>query len=201
MTIVNGYGTLQEFLNRYLAGAGADTTRDATIEQQIQAASRMIEQNTDRVFYPSTAHTARVFTAQNSRRCYIDDLLVCDNVKTDLIGSGNYTQTWLTSDFRLMPLNASSYGAPYTFIETTINSGQFFPLMVACVQVTGTWNYSATTPELISEACYLQAYRWYLRKTSPFGIIGGAENQPAIKITKLDPDICEMIDPFMRWSN
>jgi hypothetical protein len=193
MTITNGYATLAEFLKRY-GLSGTDTDRDATAEAIIQAVSRVIDNYCGRAFYASSAHTARVFTAADWWTVFIDDLATLDTsgVKTDEDADGTYETTWATTDFVTCPENASII----TWLETTANGSHTFPLQRNGVQVTGTWGHTLADP--VKEACYLQSWRLFLRKTAPFGVAGSAEMGQSVVIPKLDPDVAMLLDAYKR---
>lgn len=193
MTITNGYCDLPT-LKRRLWDSNpdlqADSTDDVALENIIEAASRWIDRDRNRVFYATTA--TRYFTAVNSGRVKIDDLLSLTSLKTDFFDDGTYETTWTTADYRLFPANA----APYTEINTRAGGTKEFPLSDDAVEVTGSWGYSSTAPEAITEACILISMRVWSRKDLLFGVSGSAElgTQQAISTIARDGEILMLLN-------
>jgi hypothetical protein len=146
MTITNGYGTLTEFVNRYLPGTTTTTAQNASIERIIQAVSRLIDLETHRQFW-ATASQARVFTSPKyTDMCWIDDAVTVTAVALDLDQDGVYEQALvLGTDYVLKPDNAAARGLPYTQIQMLPGSAYTIPHHDQGVQVTGTWGYCAGT--------------------------------------------------------
>ena len=198
MSILNGYGTLQEFVNRYIPDATLTAAQNASIERIIQAVSRLIDLETHRQFW-ATASQARVFTSPKyTDMCWIDDAVTVTGVALDLDQDGVYEQALvLGTDYVLKPDNAAARGLPYVQIQMLHGSAYSMTHQDSGVQVTGTWGYSVTAPDPIQEACYIQSYRQYLRNATPFGIAGSGEMGVMTAITKLDPDVARLIAPYI----
>lgn len=196
MTITNGYATLAQFKQRY-GLTTTDAARDADIELIVQAVSRLIEKRTGRTFFAGTAGTARYYTATSSARVYIDDYATITAVATDDDGDGTIETTWAATDYIKLPTN-STYGEPYSWLEVTPLGAYRFPCGLRNgVKITGT-NGWAAIPDEIREACLMQSYRLWQRRAAPFGVMGANEFGVSTVITKLDPDIEQLLAPFMR---
>ena len=138
MAVANGYCTLTDIKNRHSLTV-TDTTRDAGIEQMIEAASRWIDNQTGRQFYSQIA--TRYFTAECETRCSVTDLLTVTSLKTDDSGDRTYSDTWATTDYDLMPYNYT----PYLWLEISNQGNYVFPRTSKGVQIVGRWGYSETS--------------------------------------------------------
>ena len=201
MAITNGYATLAEFLSRYVPAAPTNTARDATIEATIQAVSRAIDNLGPRRFWLNAADAleTRYYTAEDAEKLWLpDDLVSLTSLATDEDLDGTYEVVWTASDYRLGPPNAALDGWPYNQIKRRPLGLYYFPVGVEDgVKLVGRFGFPAV-PDPIKEACYLQSYRLYLRKTAPFGVAGSAEMGQVLVIPKLDPDIELMVQPYLR---
>jgi hypothetical protein len=191
MTIVNGYATLADLKTREKITT-TDTTRDAHMEQMIEAASRWIDGITGRQFYATSA--TYYFTARDNFSLRVTDLLSVTTLKTDLSGARAYETTWDDTDFDLCPYNTP----PYQWIEVAPNGLNLFPLTRRGVQIAGSWGYSATTPDAVNEACLLVAARLYKRKDAIFGVSGVSQlGQTILRLPK-DDDVIGLLGDFTR---
>lgn len=138
MTAVNGYVTLTDVKAR-LDLTVADTTRDAFIEQMIEAASRWIDQHTGRHFYALTA--TRYFTTDDPLALRVPDLASVSTLKADEDGDRTYETTWSATDYDLLPAN----DPPYQWIEVAPNGLHVFPRLRKGVQIAGIWGWPVTT--------------------------------------------------------
>lgn len=200
MTIVNGYGTLAEFLSRY-GVTGTDAARDTTIEATIYAVSRAIDLLGPRRFWVNAADAleTRYYTATDPEKIWLpDDVVSVTTLATDHDMDGVYEYTWAATDYRLSPPNAAIDGWPYNQIKRKQLGSYYFPVGVDDgIKLVGRFGFPAV-PGQISEACYLQSYRLYLRKTAPFGVAGSADMGQVMVIPKLDPDVELLVQPFLR---
>lgn len=193
MTITNGYATLAQFKERYDV-EGTDNNRDAEMEAVIQSVSREIDLYCCRVFYAGSAGVVRYFEPVSPGMCPIDDAITITAVKTDADGDGVYETTWASTDYYSMPMN----GSPIMWLQRSRQGSYSFPVYPMAVQVTGTWGYASTTPDVVREACLIQSHRIWVRKAAPFGVAGASEMGNAIVIAKIDPDMQLMLDPLRR---
>lgn len=147
MAVLNGYCTLTDLKNRHKLST-TDATRDAKMEKLIEEASRWIDNVTGRQFYASIA--TRYFTAQADWFCRVDDLLSVTTLKTDTDGDRTYENTWLATDFELVPSNST----PYLRIEVSPKGTYSFPLIRKGVEIAGKWGYgevSTTSTATLNE--------------------------------------------------
>ena len=146
MTITNGYCTLAEAKARlWPPGAPADTTDDTTLEGMIEAASRKIDNDTGRRFYSNLTDETRYFTAHDPDCVFTDDIISVTTLKTDNDGDRTYENTFATTDYDLLPDNATLTLSPYTWIETSPFTSQYFPTQRKGIEITGKFGYAAST--------------------------------------------------------
>lgn len=172
---------------------------ELVLEQVIQGASRWIEKFTGRRFYASTE--TRYYTALFGNALEVDDLLSITTLSTDEDGDRTYEITWASTDYDLMPLNATADAQPYTEIRTAPEGDYSFPAgLKKGVKVVGSFGYCtiASLPHDVREACLLQSERVYKRKDAPFGIAGPSELGQLRLISELDPDVKAMLYPYVR---
>ena len=80
MSITNGYGTLVQIKAR-LSIPSATTTYDSVLEESVEAASRMIDEDTGRVFYATTE--LRFYTPDDELSLFLEgDLSAVTLVRT-----------------------------------------------------------------------------------------------------------------------
>lgn len=201
MAITNGYADLPTARRQAGILSSSDTADDARLESIVTAVSRHIDDWTGRRFYTSTADETRYFTADCEEWLDPGDLLSVTKVRTDASNDRTYGSTWASTDYELDPPNAAleSQPQPYTRIYTTPGASFYFPAGVRRgVQVTGKWGYSATTPDVVREACLIQVGRVFKRRDSPFGIAGNLDLGTIKLAAQLDPDVKELLMPLRR---
>lgn len=175
-----------------MSGDDDNTSRDAKIEDHIEAASRWIDGYTGRQFYATTA--TRYFTAKTSTRLNVSELLTVTTLKTDEDGDRTYETTWETTDYDLMPFN----DPPYQWIELAPNGLKTFPLYAKGVEIAGTWGYTATTPPDIKEACLMYAARLYVRESTVLGVSGASALGTITVKVPTDEDIHGLVNPYVK---
>lgn len=171
------YATVRALKTR-VGIAQDDTTDDEELYAACFAASRAVEQHTQRIFY-RTASTSRVFEPDDACRLTFgpfNDLVVLSSLATDETGAGSWTTTWSASDYQLAPLNpaAAPEQRPYTSLRAV--GSRRFPLPTGYgrtdrVQITGTWGW-ATVPQPIRQATLVVAAELFKAKDAPLGVIG-----------------------------
>jgi len=167
MTITNGYATLSDWKNHQDA-TSVDYADDSVVEVLIEAASRLIDNETRRTFYARTA--TNKYDVPDGNVLYIedDDLLTI----TKLMNGDGTTLT--TNDYILKPNNSSPKWAVQLKSSSTVswetdssgNSEQ-------AISIEGTWGWSATAPADIKEACLQIATNYYKRR---FGENAGTDS-------------------------
>ena len=195
MAITNGYCTLNE-LKASLRIPVSDTIDDDLLELAVEAASRDIDQASERIFY--SLSDTRIFIPRDSSNTAIDDLVSVTSIKTSTSADGAFDVTWTSSDYQLMPLNGVAGGmtVPYDIIYAV---GDYsFPQsgQEATVEVVGTWGFSSV-PVAIKQATVLLSARIFKRNDSPGGVMGFGD-LGVIRVGRMDPDIDKLIQPYRK---
>lgn len=195
MAITNGYCTLNE-LKASLRIPVSDTIDDDLLELAVEAASRDIDQASERIFY--SLSDTRIFIPRDSSNTAIDDLVSVTSIKTSTSADGAFDVTWTSSDYQLMPLNGVAGGmtVPYDLIYAV---GDYsFPQsgQEATVEVVGTWGFSSV-PTAIKQATVLLSARIFKRNDSPGGVMGFGD-LGVIRVGRMDPDIDKLIQPYRK---
>ena len=199
MTLTNAYTTLNNFKERVEID---DSLDDAALEKIITATSRAVDDITNRRFYAATE--TRYYTAERADYLRVYDLLSVTTLKTDEDGDRTYEVTWATTDYDLMPFNATLDGEPYTWLEITPDGDNAFPTgLTKSTELKGSFGYSSTTPAVIEEACLLATHRLLKRADTPLGVSAAAalgQHQVVVRDLAGDPDFMALISPYIkRW--
>lgn len=194
MAITNGYCTLQDVKDALRI---TDSVDDSILELHIETASRQIDDICERQFY-TTAGATRYFVPRDSYVCEIDDLVTLTTLKTSSAADKVFDVTWAAKDYQLEPLNSLAGGIPSPTTQIRAVDDYWFPLAngEATVEVVGTFGWSAV-PKPIKLATVLLAMRLYKRMDSPLGVAGVGE-LGVIRVSRIDPDIDAMIQPFKK---
>jgi hypothetical protein len=122
-------------------GGITGTGDDAQYRRVLEAVTRQIDSYVERTFriYQAT----RYFTPTSGAQLLLDaDLLAVTSLKTDEDANRTYEVTWATTDYDLMPLNASVDRAPYLEIRTSPLGKYAFPRNIEkSVEIVGKWGY------------------------------------------------------------
>ena len=198
MAVTNGYAALTDVKGALRMGT-ADTADDALLELAIESASRMIDDECDRVFYASGTAVARDFAPVNWQRVDIDDCITITSVTADTDHDGTFEETWTASDYRVVPDNNLAGGRPWpTTGLVAISDKVFYPYRgELTVRVTGTWGFGTAVPTEVKNACVIQSLRYFKRLDSPLGVAGFGE-MGAIRVSKVDPDVAAMLSRYRK---
>ena len=203
MTITNGYATRNQVKAALRIGT-ADTLDDDLIDNCVGAASRLIDGYCNRRFWQSGTAEARVFQAEDSFYCSIDDIAgTALTLKTSTQADGTFDLTWKVSDYQLEPLNGNLDGLTWSYDKIRAVGDYLFPTVnanygeQALVQVTAIFGWPAV-PEPITQATIIQASRIFKRYDSPLGVAGFGD-LGAIRVSRfLDPDMAQLVEPYRR---
>ena len=203
MPITNGYATRNQ-LKAALRIGTADTIDDDLIDNCVGAASRLIDGYCNRRFWQSGTAEARVFQAEDSFYCSIDDIAgTALTLKTSTQADGTFDLTWSRSDYQLEPLNGNLDGLTWSYDKIRAVGDYLFPTVnanygeQALVQVTAVFCWPAV-PEPITQATIIQASRIFKRYDSPLGVAGFGD-LGAIRVSRfLDPDMAQLVEPYRR---
>jgi hypothetical protein len=195
MPLVNAYCTLNQ-VKGSLRIPVSDTVDDALLELAINAASRDIDQATERQFFSTTA--TRIYTPQDSYITKIDDLTSLTSLKVSTGADGVFDLTFLPTDYQLEPLNGFVGGMTVPFDQIRAVGDYTYPISggEATVQVTGVFGFTAV-PVAIEQATVLLASRIFKRNDSPGGVMGFGDIG-VIRVSRIDPDIDRLIMPYKK---
>jgi hypothetical protein len=164
MAITNGYATLAEYKQwiavRGLSGSvGTDTSDDAMVELLIETASRYIDRETGRRFYPDSTNTDYYYKAKDAYCVDLPDFASIETVSVDYVNTRSYTA--LTSaDWEATPDNYLAEGVPITGLAISPVSTSYFPTQRRGIKVTGKRGWLAA-PTDVKEACLSIAQSLY----------------------------------------
>jgi hypothetical protein len=203
MTINQGYATRNQVKAALRIGT-ADTIDDDLIDNCVGAASRLIDGYCNRRFWQSGTAEARVFQAEDSFYCSIDDIAgTAITLKTSSFADGNFDVTWTRSDYQLEPLNGNLDGLTWSYDKIRAVGDYLFPTVnanygeQALVQVTAIFGWPSV-PEPVTQATIIQASRIFKRYDSPLGVAGFGD-LGAIRVSRfLDPDMAQLVEPYRR---
>lgn len=145
----------------------AEEGDDFVLEQKIDAAQKIIEYLTSRVFEAASA--TRYYTWDD-----VDGLILwldADLVALTSVTNGDSDGTSIsTDDITLLPRNE---GPPYDRLRLDDGSTSVWEVDTDYwIQVVGTWGWSAAPPEPIKQACLrLAAYLYRLRDADVFDVV------------------------------
>lgn len=191
------YITLQELKNNAeLVGV---SFADYDAEIHIAAACAGIDEYTGRTFTSSVG--TRYYTPVDRWHLDIDDAINVTSVMTDYDGDGTFETTWTeNTDYVLVPLNATANGEPFDELQMKRYpySSHILPMWPRSVQVQGTFGWPAV-PAPIKSAAMIMSMRLLRRaREAPFGIVGLGIDNVAVRISKVDPDLAWLVDPFIK---
>ena len=203
MTITNGYATRNQVKAALRIGT-ADTLDDDLIDNCVGAASRLIDGYCNRRFWQSGTAEARIFQAEDSFYCSIDDIAgTALTLKSSTQADGTFDLTWSRSDYQLEPLNGNLDGLTWSYDKIRAVGDYLFPTVnanygeQALVQVTAIFGWPSV-PEPVTQATIIQSSRIFKRYDSPLGVAGFGD-LGAIRVSRyLDPDMAQLVEPYRR---
>jgi hypothetical protein len=203
MTINQGYATRNQVKAALRIGVG-DTLDDDLIDNCVGAASRLIDGYCNRRFWQTGTAEARVYQAEDSFYCSIDDIAgTALTLRSSTQADGTFDLTWKVSDYQLEPLNGNLDGLTWSYDKIRAVGDYLFPTVnanygeQALVQVTAVFGWPAV-PEPVTQATIIQASRIFKRYDSPLGVAGFGD-LGAIRVSRfLDPDMAQLVEPYRR---
>jgi len=203
MPITNGYATRNQVKAALRIGT-ADTLDDDLIDNCVGAASRLIDGYCNRRFWQTGTAEARIFQAEDSFYCSIDDIAgTALTLKSSTQADGTFDLTWSRSDYQLEPLNGNLDGLIWSYDKIRAVGDYLFPTVnanygeQALVQVTAVFGWPSV-PEPVTQATIIQASRIFKRYDSPLGVVGFGD-LGQIRVSRyLDPDMAQLVEPYRR---
>ena len=199
----NAYATKEQIKAALRIGT-ADTLDDVLIDSCAGAASRLIDGYCNRKFWQTGTAEARVYQAEDSFYCSIDDIAgTALTLKTSTQADGTFDLQWSRSDYQLEPLNGNLDGLTWSYDKIRAVGDYLFPTVnanygdQALVQVTAIFGWPSV-PEPVTQATIIQASRIFKRYDSPLGVAGFGD-LGAIRVSRfLDPDMAQLVEPYRR---
>lgn len=176
---------------------------DSDIGVAITAASRAVENATDRRFWADAdADQVRYYTPTDAGMLLVDDLVTLTELATDEQGDQSFSRVWTTNlDVFAEPLNAAADGKPYT--RLCVNGARtslYFPVQYGrSVRVTGKFGWPEV-PAGVTQATTIVAARLVKRaRETPMGVAGFGMEGFALRIARDDPDVVTLLNPLRRY--
>jgi hypothetical protein len=163
------------------------TFTDADMARAAVAASRAIDGICRTQFYLGTPGEVRKYTPVS------DEYLIIDDATTVTTVTASGTTLVLDTDYM-------KYGTPVTRVLRTLNGGVFPQNTVNGMTVTGTFGWLAP-PGDVKQAALILAARYFMRaRQAVFGIVGFEVDGAAVRLAGRDPDVTQLLSPYMRSS-
>lgn len=178
----------------FLGITTANIDQDENINRAIDAAEKLIERATGRVFTLSASASARTFAPYPyESELTLDDVGSTTGlvIETGTFGSSAW-ETVASTDYETGPENAIAKGVPITVLLKPTGWGGS---SLARVRVTAKWGWPDIPSEVV-QATILQAARLHKRKDSPGGMYGSAD-WGFSRVSKVDPDVMSLIQHLM----
>lgn len=192
------YASLDE-LKRQLNLPTSSTDHDEDLTSRLVAASRGIDDYTDRWFWLASTATAktlnprrRTITEDDGERLLLPwDIGSLDGLVVE-VGSGS---SWTAvTNYETDPDGALGDGKPITGLLRTAGVWQTSPTQR--VRITARWGYPIL-PQVVTDATLLQAARLFKRRQSPEGVLGNSEFG-LVRVSRVDPDVAALVDRLAR---
>jgi hypothetical protein len=175
----------------------ADTADDVELSMWITAASRAIDDTTNRQFGAVDDPTEFTYTANDiyynpARDVWVLDVDDFTDATDAVVVADGTTVTMGVPEER----NAVAKGKTYTRIVFPVDTWLYIPAEVG-ITLAG-WGWPAV-PAAVKGAAKLQVSRWAARRDSPFGVAGSPEKGNELRLlAKLDPDVAVMLKSVTR---
>jgi len=196
VAITNGYCTLAELKASLNI---TDNVDDTALESAITAASRMVDDYTERFFYVNGSvgsPVTRYYTAVDPYTINIDDITTISEIATDDNFDRTFGTVWSTTDYMVEPINNPIKGWPYSRVLAI--GAYIFPYQLPqSVRIKGVWGWSAVPAE-VNMATLIQSSRIFGRRQSPFGIAGSPDLGTVRLFSRLDADVEVLLRPFRK---
>lgn len=200
--VVHGYCTVDN-LREQLGDLGAQNLSETMLVRAINAASRSVDNYTDRRFWADAAPVAKTFDVPgcDNELWLPEDIAYSAGLQIATSDGTAYTTIWDTADYRLWPYRANTSGSTYGGwwkIEST--RGLRFDVRgtngILPVQITARFGW-AFCPAEVEQATILKAAHVFKRKDAPYGVAQFGD-LAAVQITRRDYDVIELLWPYVR---
>lgn len=175
-----------------------DTNDDTDLENALERASRALDERCRGQgghFYADTSATARVYyTADNAYYTRKGEVIAVDDISsvTGLVVEAGDGTTWVAvTDYDLDPANALAKSRAAERLVRPLGCWSSSQR----VRVTAKWGWPSV-PYNIAQATLLLANRRFMRRNSPEGVAGWAEQGP-VRVSRFDPDIEDLVQDYV----
>lgn len=156
----------------------------------------------DGFFYPSTDEKTFYYDGSDDTVQDIDEFVSISGVAVAEQGglaSTDYVSWTPNTDYLTRPYNANVIGKPINKLEILSFNGTKFAFLnyQKSVKVTGIPGYSTTPPDIVVQACKIQAIRWFMAGRQSYQVIGSGDKASALDYSQLDADIVSMLMPLI----
>lgn len=171
------------------------------INRAVAAASRAIDNATNRFFYSATQTH---YYSPDWRDTALDtiDITTLTSFAVDDTGDSSFGTTWLAgTDFDLEPYNAALINRPYECVRLRWQAGRRWPNYRRSVKVIGTFGWPAV-PDPVNQYAVILASKLLKRsREAPFGVLAYALDTPlAVRIARTDPDFNLLLGDYVKSS-
>jgi hypothetical protein len=190
------YASLAE-LRQWLNITTTDTATNPLLTKALSAASRQIDNRTNRKFWLDAVVSQRIYNPSrrvvkstgSQTRLIIDDIGATTGLIVE-IGSGS---SWNPiTDYEFWPENAIATGSPVFELSRTYQLWQYSTY--DRVRVTARWGWP-DIPDEISQATLVLAARFYRRQGSPEGV-AGFNDLGVVRVGRRDPDVDALLSNY-----
>lgn len=195
MAITNGYCTRAD-LKVALAIGTADSADDDTLDDIVNAVSRMVDDYTGQFFYAIAAGTA-YFEADEGDELHTYPFTSISSIQLDTDADLVYETTLVAQDYHPEPSNAALFGKPYMGIELTTHSTVSFPVELdRGVKIIANWGWAAVPTE-IKQATVIASCHLYEARKAYLGVIGNSDTGGVVRLSqRLHPEAALLLEPF-----
>jgi hypothetical protein len=195
-----------EDLREYVTNSSEVIAADeAQYPRAIAAASRAVDKHCRRQFGKADAPVARFYAARWSSTlgawvADIDDLMTVTGltVELDTTGDETYGSELATGEYTLRPRNAAADGEPWTELMVSGSASASPSGVDGELRVTAGWGWSSV-PVAVEEACLLQAARFAVRRSAPFGVAGSPDVGSEVRLlSRVDPDVAVSLAAYRK---
>jgi hypothetical protein len=170
----------------------------------VTAASRLIDREIGRwdgFFYPTTDSAIWFFDGSGECEQEIDEFVSISEVAVSEGGglsSTDYIAWTLNTDYLTRPYNHTPINR-LALVEYNGTKGAWYTGQKT-IRVTGIPGYSSTPPDIVIQACKMQAVRWFMRAKQGYQDTGGSVAVGSMTFTgklELDPDVRQLLWPLI----
>lgn len=217
-TLTHAYCTVDD-LREQLGDLTSQSLSERQLIRAINAASRAVDNYTDRRFWMDATPTTQLFQPWTDVRRQMTDYVATSyemwlpadiasstglQIATDTNGDGGYATVWGASDFRLWPYSANTPGSMYGGWNKLESTGRLrFDIRgiggnrgLMPVRITAQFGWSFL-PDAVEQATLLKAAQLFKRKDAPYGVAVFGDIA-AVTITRKDVDVADLLQPYLR---